>query len=194
MTPSNPHDLLRRVVFGAALCGLVSASAAEVLLERQVDDRYNVAVQFVDGQLQRSIWPKFPIAIELTGSDGRTYTMRQPFDLYTETRTYGPAEELDLAYEDAYAGLVANGECLPVYAGVHEAVFDCGERQGTRTIAVRSDQIGSHLSVEMTATGLIPNEVEFRVARDALDALTSEIPAQMAGGRPAENGESVEPR
>jgi hypothetical protein len=168
--------------FGMAFClalvaagNATSATAADRLLERHLGDRYQVMVQYGSGEMHRTIYPKFPVEIPLTGSDGRTYTLRQPFELYTESRRYLPAAGMDAAYEDAYAQLVANGDCLPVYAGFREASFDCGDRQGMRTIAVRSDTFGLYLSSEMTASALIPDTAEFATARDALDDLTSEL-------------------
>jgi hypothetical protein len=161
---------------GLVLC--VVAQAAEPvdqMLERDVEERYHVLVRLSDGELERHVWPKFPVAIELTGSDGRRYTMRQPFELYSETRRYLPTDSLDAAYERLYAQLVADGDCLPVYAAFRDAAFDCGERQGMRSVAVRSDAIAPHLASEMIATDLIPDEAEFARARAALDELTLQL-------------------
>ena len=92
-----------------------------------------------------------------------------------EPRRYLPADTLDTAYERAYAQLVANGDCLPVYAAFRDAAFDCGERQGMRSVAVRSDAVGPHLATEMVATALVPDESEFARAGAALDELTIQI-------------------
>lgn len=166
------------LLLGSGLLGaVVSVPAADRVLERHLDDRYHVLVEYSGSQMQRHVWSKFPIPIELTGSDGRVYTMRQPFELYAETRQYGPADQLATAYDDAYAALVANGDCMPIYAGFREASFDCGERQGMRTVALRSDPIGDHLSTEMVASALIPDEGEFTAARTALDELTQQMAA-----------------
>lgn len=176
-----PVSWRTRVLIGwSAATALAGGTVAqELLLERHVDERYHVLVQFTGRQMQRNIWPKFPVAIELTGSDGRTYTMRQPFELYAETRRYREPGSLEIAYDEAYAALVANGDCMPVYAGFREATFDCGDRQGMRTVAVRRDQIGDYVSTEMVAIALIPDQAEFATARSVLDTLTSEVEPQV---------------
>jgi hypothetical protein len=165
---------------GLAIGGSGSAGSDTDLLERDASESYRVQVQLADGELRRLVIPKFPVEIGLTGSDGRAYVFRQPVDLYTETRRYLPQDQLGAAYESAYAALVANGDCLPIYAAVNEASFDCGERDGLRTVALRSDALGPHLSVEMIADALIPDHAAFDAARTVLDELTQEIESKAA--------------
>jgi len=172
------RPICRMMPAAAALVAAIAmppTQAADRVLERQLGDRFQLTVQYGAGTMRRTIYPKFAVEIPLTGSDGRTYTLRQPFELYTESRRYLTEPELGSAYEDAYAQLVASGDCLPVYAGFREASFDCGDRQGMRTVAVRSDTFGSYLSSEMTAIALIPDSAEFATARDELDQITGEL-------------------
>lgn len=169
---------------GLGFAAIVGCAATEsdpggdMLEERRIDGRYLIQVHLSGGELRRFVFPEFPLEIRLSGSDGRTYTLRQPFELYAETRRYLDDRQIDEAYGDAYAALVANGDCLPIYAAFREGSFDCGDRGGLRSVAVRRDGLGAYLAMETTASALIPDEAEFESAKRQLDELTDQVLAQ----------------
>jgi len=180
-TAGNAASKLGLGLATLAICAATASDAGrDTLEERRIDGRYLIQVHLSGGELRRFVFPEFPVEIRLPGSDGRTHTLRQPFELYAETRRYLDDRQIDEAYGDAYAALVANGDCLPIYASFREGSFDCGDRGGLRTVAVRTDALGAHLATETTASALIPDAGEFESAKRQLDELTDQVLAQAA--------------
>lgn len=164
-------------------CGSsIGGNAAEATRDQDVG-QFMIRASLGDGELRRSIYPRFRTELATQGDDGITRKLRIPFELYTEVRTYqGDAgDDAGASYERAYTRMVESGDCRPVAAGFREASFDCGAAKGRRTVAVRQDARGTYFTWESKVTDQVPDPVGFEAALRALDDLTEQLLTRPTG-------------
>lgn len=179
----HPNPVLITLVLLIGCGSTTSGFAAEATRDQDVG-QFMIRASLGDGELRRSIYPRFRTELATQGDDGVTRKLRIPFELYTEVRTYqaGAGDEAGASYERAYTRMVESGDCRPLSAGFREASFDCGAAKGQRTVAVRQDARGTYFTWESKVTDQVPDPAGFEAALRALDELTEELISRRSAG------------